>query len=77
MTKNEYKKAIDIALKKRRDALQKIVEMTMDDFDDEQICVYADNALHAYRTIRQLKMEMRGKFPNTCTCQCDNHREAN
>lgn len=74
-TKQDYKNAIEAALELRKEALQKIVEMTMDDFDDEQICVQADRALYAYRHVRKLKAEMRANFPATCTCQCADHKE--
>lgn len=74
-TKEQYQQAMEELVEKRKKLLSELVEITLQEFDEEELLDVAWGAYECLENVRKLRAEMRTKFPKKCNCNCHQDEE--
>lgn len=74
-TQEQYQTAIEELVEKRKKLLSEVVEMTLQEFDEDELLDVAWGAYECLENVRKLRAEMRTKFPKKCNCHCHKEEE--
>ena len=75
MTKEQHLQLINAQVRRRRDAIEAIADMTKTVHTEVALLEQAKIAAEAYHMTRALRAEMKAAYPTQCTCACDQHKQ--